>query len=77
MVYQNEHRGLGFIRPDDGTKDVYVHYTEVMRQEVKRPTLRHTYIHKRWRCLREGERVRFDIMVGWGGKPQARTTHVI
>ena len=77
MVYRNEERGFGFIRPDDGTGDVRVHYTEVLREEVKWPTLHHTYLHTRWRCLGEGERVKFDTVTGWRGRPQATTVHVL
>jgi cold shock protein len=43
----NEARGFGFIRPDDGGPDVFVHISAFARAGLPAPT--------------EGQRVSFDI----------------
>ncbi|MDI3312749.1 MAG: cold-shock protein [Mycobacterium sp.] len=52
----NSERGFGFIAPDDGTKDVFVHYTEIRGTGL--------------RSLEENQRVQFDVGHGTKG-PQA------
>ncbi len=46
----NTAKGFGFITPDDGSKDVYVHSTEVERAGMTSPT--------------EGQKVSFDVEQG-------------
>ena len=46
VKFFNESKGFGFITPDGGGKDVFVHATAVERA--------------RMRSLREGQRVSFD-----------------
>jgi CspA family cold shock protein len=41
-----DQKGFGFIQPDDGSKDVFVHATALERAGM--------------RCLREGQKVAFD-----------------
>jgi CspA family cold shock protein len=53
----NENRGYGFIRPEAGGPDVYVHYSDVEGEG--------------FRTLSEGEMVEFDLSEGLKG-PQAR-----
>ncbi len=43
----NTAKGFGFITPDDGSKDVYVHSTEVERAGMT--------------SLTEGQKVSFDV----------------
>jgi CspA family cold shock protein len=53
----NAAKGFGFIQPDDGSKDVFVHISA-----VERSTLGH---------LVEGQKVGFDLERGQQGKVSA------
>ena len=46
VKFYNETKGYGFIQPDNGGKDVFVHVTALQRAGL--------------RSLREGEKVSFD-----------------
>ena len=46
VKFYNDQKGFGFIQPDDGSKDVFVHATALERAGI--------------RGLREGEKVSFD-----------------
>lgn len=52
----NEDKGFGFIAPDEGTKDVFVHYSEISGGG--------------FRTLTENQRVQFEVEQGGKG-PQA------
>ena len=52
----NEKKGYGFITPEDGSEDCFVHYTAIKGAG--------------FRTLREGEKVEFEITQGNKG-PQA------
>jgi len=46
VKFYNEQKGFGFIQPDDGQKDVFVHATALERAGIQ--------------SLSEGQKVRFD-----------------
>lgn len=52
----NGEKGFGFITPDDGTKDLFVHYSEIQGNG--------------YRSLDENQRVQFEVEQGAKG-PQA------
>ncbi len=53
----NPTKGYGFIQPEDGSKDVFVHISAVERSGIG--------------SLNEGQRVSFDIERGQQGKSSA------
>jgi len=46
VKFYNDQKGFGFIQPDDGQKDVFVHATALERAGLS--------------ALREGQKVKFD-----------------
>lgn len=53
----NGDKGFGFITPDDGAKDLFVHYSEIQGSGG-------------YRSLEENQRVQFEVQQGAKG-PQA------
>ncbi len=53
----NPQKGYGFIQPEDGAKDVFVHISAVERSGIGN--------------LREGQRLSFDIERGQQGRVSA------
>lgn len=53
----NPTKGFGFIQPDDGSKDVFVHISAVERAGLG--------------TLKEGQKVQFDLARGKDGKTSA------
>lgn len=58
----NAEKGYGFIRPDDGGKDLFVHFSEIQGSG--------------YRSLDEGQRVEFEAQEGPKG-PQASNVTVL
>lgn len=58
----NEEKGFGFIAPEDGSKDVFVHFRAIVGDGFKK--------------LVEGQAVSFDVEDGQKG-PQAANVEVI
>jgi len=53
----NATKGFGFIQPDDGSKDVFVHISEVQRAGMS--------------GLQEGEKIDYEVQAGQQGKTSA------
>jgi len=53
----NTQKGYGFIQPDDGSKDVFVHISAVERSGIGN--------------LREGQKLSYDLEQGRQGKMSA------
>ena len=53
----NATKGYGFIQPDDGSKDVFVHISEVQRAGMT--------------GLQEGEKIDYEVQPGQQGKSSA------
>ncbi|MBX9594059.1 MAG: cold-shock protein [Roseomonas sp.] len=53
----NATKGYGFIQPDDGSKDVFLHISDVQRSGLQEP--------------REGDKLAYEIQQGREGKTSA------
>ncbi|MGH8704349.1 MAG: cold-shock protein [Burkholderiales bacterium] len=53
----NESKGYGFIAPDDGSKDVFVHVSAVESAGLS--------------TLKEGQKVQYELVKGKDGKTSA------
>ncbi len=59
----NPTKGFGFIEPDDGSKDAFVHISAVERAGLS--------------TLREGQKVQFELVPGRNGKASAESLVVL
>ena len=58
----NDEKGYGFISPEDGSKDVFVHHSSIQAQG--------------FRTLREGQAVEYELASGPKG-PQANNVSAV
>ena len=56
----NDSKGFGFITPEDGSKDCFVHYSAIQGSG--------------FRTLQEGARVEFDVVQGQKGPAAENVT---
>ncbi len=59
----NTAKGFGFIEPEDGSKDAFVHISAVERAGLS--------------SLGEGQKVSYELQPGQGGKSSAENLSVI
>ena len=59
----NPAKGFGFIEPEDGSKDVFVHISAVERAGLT--------------GLNEGQKVSYDLQAGQNGKSSAENLSVV
>lgn len=62
----NESKGFGFITPDDGSKDVFVHFSAIISSITS----------SGFRTLAEGQSVEFDIVQGSKGPSASNVTAI-
>ncbi len=63
VKFFNTTRGSGFIAPDDGSKDAFVHISAVERAGI--------------RSLSEGQRVEYELQHGQNGKSSAEDLKLV
>ena len=56
----NDAKGFGFISPEDGSEDIFVHFSAIAATG--------------FRSLKEGQRVSFEVVQGPKGKQAANVT---
>lgn len=63
VKFFNAAKGFGFIEPEDGSKDAFVHISAVERAGL--------------RTLNEGQRVSYDLEAGKNGKSSAENLQAL
>jgi len=62
VKFFNETKGFGFIQPEDGTNDAFVHISALQRSGLS--------------TLSEGQKVTFDLVAGRDGRMAAENLAV-
>ena len=63
VKFFNPSKGFGFIEPDDGTKDAFVHISAVERAGLS--------------TLNEGQKVSYELQPGQNGKSSAENLSLV
>ena len=63
VKFFNDQKGFGFIQPDDGSADAFVHATAVERAG--------------WSGLQQDQRLSYDVVQGQRGKSEAANLRLI
>lgn len=63
MKWFNAAKGFGFIQPDDGSKDVFVHISAVEKAGLP--------------ALKEGQKVQYELVKGKDGKTSAENLNSV
>ncbi|MEJ2122859.1 MAG: cold-shock protein [Alphaproteobacteria bacterium] len=63
VKFFNTQKGFGFIEPDDGSKDAFVHISAVERAGLS--------------SLTEGQKVSYELQPGRNGKSSAENLSVV
>ena len=63
VKFFNENRGYGFIAPEDGSKDAFVHISALARAGIS--------------SLNEGQRVEYELQSGRDGKSSAENLKLV
>lgn len=63
VKFFNPAKGFGFIEPDDGTKDAFVHISAVERAGLS--------------SLNEGQKVSYELQPGQNGKSSAENLSLV
>jgi len=63
VKFFNATRGFGFIEPEDGSKDAFVHISAVERAGLT--------------SLNEGQKVTYDLQPGQNGKSSAENLSIV
>lgn len=63
VKFFNAQRGYGFISPEDGSKDAFVHVSAIERAGIA--------------MLGEGQKVRYELETGRNGKASAENLELV
>ncbi|WP_348538842.1 cold-shock protein [Sphingomonas alba] len=63
VKFFNDQKGFGFIQPDDGSGDAFVHVSAVERAG--------------WHRLQQDQRVAYDVVIGQRGKSEAANLRTV
>ena len=59
----SDQKGYGFVTPDDGSKDVFIHYSAIQGDGFK--------------SLKEGDKVEFEVTQGPKGPQASNVTRAV